>query len=415
MRWGRMASTISRWTSLRRAPRFRALRNDVSRHRLRRDHPGRGRACRRGRRAPRGDVRRPRRVRAPRLARQPPRRRAPRGRPAPRRSRRRGRPRREHDARPQPRRTRDSLRAGRQRRPARSRVPAGRHPIREARRARDDRRSAARPERRRCPSGGVVRTRRRQPHACGRRQLGAMDERLSRRPEALGELCRKQARCSSSTRSSNSARCASTSARRRSTSRRRRAQVAERPVRLRPALCQPRRSGGAAAAVVGVPRARRSGGRLADVLRRPADEPAAAVRVPEDRGRLRARRDVELSRRGGARGLAQARERPRDRLRRAPRARALGAVARRVGELGFEVVSRAEAPSGITTFRTSPDSADDEAVVYQLLDERILVSIRYTSGVGGIRISTHFYNDDSDIDALVSALARLRQPAAGRT
>ncbi len=82
--------------------------------------------------------------------------------------------------------------------------------------------------------------------------------------------------------------------------------------------------------------------------------------------------------------------------------------------LGFDVVSRAEAPSGITTFRTSADPADDEAVVAELLDERILVSIRYTSGVGGIRVSTHFYNNDDDLDRVVSALKRVRQPTGGR-
>jgi selenocysteine lyase/cysteine desulfurase len=82
--------------------------------------------------------------------------------------------------------------------------------------------------------------------------------------------------------------------------------------------------------------------------------------------------------------------------------------------LGFDVVSHADAPSGITTFRTSPDMAVDEDVVRQLLDERILVSIRYTSNVGGIRVSTHFYNDEHDLDVLVSSLRRLRQPAGGR-
>lgn len=82
--------------------------------------------------------------------------------------------------------------------------------------------------------------------------------------------------------------------------------------------------------------------------------------------------------------------------------------------LGFDVISHADAPSGITTFRTSPDMTRDEVVVNELLDERILVSIRYTSNVGGIRVSTHFYNDEHDLDVLVSALARLRQPTGGR-
>jgi selenocysteine lyase/cysteine desulfurase len=56
----------------------------------------------------------------------------------------------------------------------------------------------------------------------------------------------------------------------------------------------------------------------------------------------------------------------------------------------------------------------DERLLAQLLDERILVSIRYTSGVGGIRASTHYYNDESDLDRLVSALRRLRRRSLSR-
>jgi selenocysteine lyase/cysteine desulfurase len=58
------------------------------------------------------------------------------------------------------------------------------------------------------------------------------------------------------------------------------------------------------------------------------------------------------------------------------------------------------ARSGITTF-TCGDPARDRTVVDRLLARRIFVSIRYTSGVGGIRASTHFFNDESDVDTLV--------------
>jgi selenocysteine lyase/cysteine desulfurase len=57
---------------------------------------------------------------------------------------------------------------------------------------------------------------------------------------------------------------------------------------------------------------------------------------------------------------------------------------------------------------------DDERLLAELLAERILVSIRYTSGVGGIRVSTHYYNDESDLDRLVSALRRLRRRKLSR-
>lgn len=59
--------------------------------------------------------------------------------------------------------------------------------------------------------------------------------------------------------------------------------------------------------------------------------------------------------------------------------------------------------SGITTF-TCGDPARDRAHVDRLLARRVFVSIRYTSGVGGIRVSTHFFNNESDTDALVENL-----------
>lgn len=84
-----------------------------------------------------------------------------------------------------------------------------------------------------------------------------------------------------------------------------------------------------------------------------------------------------------------------------------------IDALGLELVSPRDAPSGITVFRSSSDPEDDRRLLSRLLDERVLVSIRYTAGVGGIRVSTHYYNDESDIDRLVSAIRRLR-PRASR-
>lgn len=85
-----------------------------------------------------------------------------------------------------------------------------------------------------------------------------------------------------------------------------------------------------------------------------------------------------------------------------------------IDALGFELVSPPEAPSGITVFRSSPDRDDDQRLLGRLLDERVLVSIRYTSGVGGIRVSTHYYNDESDLDRLVSVLRTARSRATSR-
>lgn len=77
--------------------------------------------------------------------------------------------------------------------------------------------------------------------------------------------------------------------------------------------------------------------------------------------------------------------------------------------LGMHVVSRPEpeARSGITTFEISDSTTDNEAFVQALVDERVYVAMRYTSGVGGIRISTHLYNDHDDLDRLLATMASL--------
>lgn len=55
--------------------------------------------------------------------------------------------------------------------------------------------------------------------------------------------------------------------------------------------------------------------------------------------------------------------------------------------------------SGITVFRCSDDSAREQVLVERLLDQRIYVSLCYTSGMGGIRVSTHFYNPRTTLGA----------------
>jgi cysteine desulfurase/selenocysteine lyase len=77
--------------------------------------------------------------------------------------------------------------------------------------------------------------------------------------------------------------------------------------------------------------------------------------------------------------------------------------------LGVRLVTRPEreARSGITTFEVSDAAAENQAFLEALLDERIYVAMRYTSRVGGIRVSTHLYNDHDDIDRLLHAIARL--------
>jgi cysteine desulfurase / selenocysteine lyase len=80
-----------------------------------------------------------------------------------------------------------------------------------------------------------------------------------------------------------------------------------------------------------------------------------------------------------------------------------------LSRLGVRVVTRPEPErrSGITTFEVSDNRDENEAFLRGLLDERVYVAMRYTSKVGGIRVSTHFYNDDDDVDRLLAVSARL--------
>ncbi|MEU6376662.1 aminotransferase class V-fold PLP-dependent enzyme [Streptomyces sp. NPDC046909] len=58
--------------------------------------------------------------------------------------------------------------------------------------------------------------------------------------------------------------------------------------------------------------------------------------------------------------------------------------------------------SGIITFTTGRPSAD-AALMGSLLAAGVAVSVRFTSGVGGVRVSCHLYNTLRDLDALLEA------------
>ncbi len=72
---------------------------------------------------------------------------------------------------------------------------------------------------------------------------------------------------------------------------------------------------------------------------------------------------------------------------------------------GLDVVTPTdpEHRSGIVTF--SVGSAEQNvAMMERLLDQGVLVSVRYTSGVGGVRVSCHYYNVPDDLDRLLELL-----------
>lgn len=89
---------------------------------------------------------------------------------------------------------------------------------------------------------------------------------------------------------------------------------------------------------------------------------------------------------------------------------------RHLGELLYDELLRAGAHvvskrdpavrSGITIFSCYGDPARDRALLETLLADRIFLAMRYTSNVGGIRVSTHYYNNEDDVLRLVAALRR---------
>jgi len=83
-----------------------------------------------------------------------------------------------------------------------------------------------------------------------------------------------------------------------------------------------------------------------------------------------------------------------------------GLVREQLEAAGVRIVSRPEpeAWSGITTFTVAGNPGEDEELLQRLLEQRIYVSRRYTSHVGGIRVSTHYFNDEDDVERLAAAV-----------
>lgn len=64
--------------------------------------------------------------------------------------------------------------------------------------------------------------------------------------------------------------------------------------------------------------------------------------------------------------------------------------------------------SGITMFRIFDNNEQDQKALNYLLNQRILLSIRYTNGHGGLRASTHYYNNEEDILRLCHCIKTIR-------
>jgi cysteine desulfurase / selenocysteine lyase len=78
-------------------------------------------------------------------------------------------------------------------------------------------------------------------------------------------------------------------------------------------------------------------------------------------------------------------------------------------KLNFKIVSSKDPKhqSAITVFRAFDDPDKDRMLLEKLLDEKIFASIRYTANRGGIRISTHYYNNQEDILKLCHTIKKI--------
>lgn len=83
-----------------------------------------------------------------------------------------------------------------------------------------------------------------------------------------------------------------------------------------------------------------------------------------------------------------------------------GQLIEHLGSAGATVVS----PTGdgerssIVTFTLGEGPSRDKLFLQRILKERILISQRYTAGVGGLRVSVHLFNHAADLDRLLEEI-----------
>ena len=65
-----------------------------------------------------------------------------------------------------------------------------------------------------------------------------------------------------------------------------------------------------------------------------------------------------------------------------------------------------QAISGIVTFCLPGGMRDEKALLERLGKSKVLVALRYVSGVGGIRTAVHESNTEADVDALLEVVKR---------
>jgi selenocysteine lyase/cysteine desulfurase len=79
-----------------------------------------------------------------------------------------------------------------------------------------------------------------------------------------------------------------------------------------------------------------------------------------------------------------------------------------LGDAGAHVVTHAEAPEGnrsaIVVFRFYQDMAEEQRLMREIHRQGVYVAMRFTSRIGGLRVSCHYFNTHEDVDRLAAVL-----------
>jgi selenocysteine lyase/cysteine desulfurase len=92
-------------------------------------------------------------------------------------------------------------------------------------------------------------------------------------------------------------------------------------------------------------------------------------------------------------------------------ARLVQLTAAALEDAGARVVTPVdERAPAFLAFRTGADIEDERRAVERLTGAGVAASLRFTTGVGGIRVSPYFYNDEADVERLAAVV---REVCAG--
>ena len=91
------------------------------------------------------------------------------------------------------------------------------------------------------------------------------------------------------------------------------------------------------------------------------------------------------------------------------------ALIEKLDRIGVTIITPRERKerAGIVTFSLGTPERN-AALMEHLLAHRVLISVRYTAGIGGVRVACHFFNNEADIGRLTEGVDEFLRGATGR-